>query len=434
MNEINAGSLKKAVSDLPIHSPGDFVWEEIRWQMDKPLSAELPVHPAPAGAWSSVSSAAGIRSGRLLTTTLFTAATVLFVIFLAVNYPPFMEQPVRETAKQPALKLHKQTNFRETGTDKRIPVKEILTAFPPGHSETVTDKPVATAGNKFSFIQAFNDSASNVQDLINDKDLSFMPFYRVAGIAFSNTGSKMKLRKRDDDCSPFSGTTPEWLVRAGLAADFPSGSGPDEMIRSTFLSLDLHLNRMNIATGIGTSLISNKTNLVYQYKTNELIFSYPYVDSVYYDPVSGQTYYFTTTVEIYDSVDHSLNEAVHRKYAYLDIPLEISYKIATARNLSLFVCTRGALHLIRNKKVHYSAFNVESSRLVSTILEHQEVPESYLSLGAGLKLEYAVNQQFGLQLEPLLTHHFLRFSDRPANGFTAFQVRFSAYYKLFPLK
>ncbi|HCT71658.1 MAG TPA: hypothetical protein DF409_12350 [Bacteroidales bacterium] len=89
---------------------------------------------------------------------------------------------------------------------------------------------------------------------------------------------------------------------------------------------------------------------------------------------------------------------------------------------------------MRNKKMHYSAFNVESSRLVSTILEHQEAPESYLSLGGGLKLEYALNQQFGLQFEPLLTHHFLRFSDKPADGFTAFQVRFSAYYKLFPLK
>jgi hypothetical protein len=182
--------------------------------------------------------------------------------------------------------------------------------------------------------------------------------------------------------------------------------------------------------GAGYTRIDGTSKLSYAYRTNELVYSYDYVDSVYVDPVTHITYYFTVKVDVYDSIDHTSEEKVIDRFSYLQVPLSLNYELAAFKKLSLYLQLNGTYHLLQENSRNYKPFYEASSRLISTTMEDEKTGSDYWSAGAGLMLAYEPGNRIGINITPRIKFNSLPVKGITERGFVSYGISFGIYYKI----
>jgi hypothetical protein len=243
------------------------------------------------------------------------------------------------------------------------------------------------------------------------------------------------LRARNDnpyECSSFYRTRPALFLKADYEPEYFSNKMLTPPGQNISLSAGYQFKRLRVALGAGYNRINGNTQLNYSFRRNELIYSYDYVDSVYVDPVSHETYYFTVKVDVYDSIDHTSTQKIVDRYSYLQFPLTLSYQVAEFRKFSLHLQCFGTYHLFRENYRKYNAFYEASSRLVSSSIDGQRLTSDYWTAGAGLMLEYRVGERLGIDIAPRIKYNFMEVSGSSEKKTGSFGLSFGLYYKLIP--
>ena len=435
MTELNEEGLRNAIHNLPQHKAGNYVWEEIRWQLEKPLVAELPVHTAPAGAWNGIAAAASVS--RLSTSARLTLATGFILLMASLFFIPFgnNENPVNKR-NLPRQKGGNQAIIQEPVIVSPVSAdaKDASTLITEDESNSGNEKPDKSSG--------FSESPDNLPStpnsiLTENRTMIISAMLPKSSGNFENPVSDItgSIRARNDnpyECSSFYRIPPSFFLKADYEPEYFSNKMLTPPGQNFSLSAGYQFKRLRVALGAGYNHINGNTQLDYSYRRNELIYSYDYVDSVYVDPISHETYYFTVKVDVYDSIDHTSTQKIVDRYSYLQFPLTLSYQVAEFRKFSLHLQCFGTYHLFRENFRKYDAFYEASSRLVSSSIDGQRLTSDYWTAGAGLMLEYRVGERLGIDIAPRIKYNFMEVSGSSEKKTGSFGLSFGLYYKLIP--
>ncbi len=434
MIELNEDSLRKAIQQLPQHRAAVNVWEEIRWHQDKPLSAELPVHTAPASAWQGIL-AFSVASKPANIIRRVTLTAFLLMLIASILYPVLLNETA-VNIDQPVL------NERISSTSKGMasPTAQVNTAAImeyPKINESGSNSGLNKASKNSSDHETGITQPTIVTNARQYTQLSYSlsskgPGTVITSVPSINETIRQRNDKRPDGYSPFHDVNASLFLRAEYEPelfDYSSFSSPANGFN---LSSGYQYNRFRVTLGAGYNRITSTTQVNYEYRTNELTYSYNYVDSVYVDPITHETYYFTVKVDVYDSIDHTMNSKVTDRYSFLQIPFSVSYELAGFKKFTLHLKLSGAYHLLQDNYRNYKPFYEVSSRLVSTTLEDRKLIADYWSAGGGLVFVYQANSRLGVNLTPGIKYNYIPLSGSSKKGLTSYGISFGLSYKIIP--
>ena len=362
MTELNGEYLRNSIQNLPIHKAGDFVWEEIRWQLEQPLVAELPLHEAPESAWEGLL-ASGVVSKRTEFIRLSLIAGMMLLMITLALYPVQLSEMKAEPEQNIQNNL-----FSITPSEKEITAKKenpaVTIDSPDKSADFIKNNPALSKHVAFIPVSSWDSTDyTNPENHINHS--LHLPV--TAKIVFDESIVQSDMHLRDkgkiNDCSSFHEVNTSVFLQADFTPEFFTNKAINSPVYNFSLSTGYRHNRLSMTLGAGYTRIKSSSDMSYDYRTNELVYSYDYVDSVYVDPVTHETYYYTVNVDVYDSIDHSAAERLTDRYSFLQIPVSVSYELADYKNLSFHIQLNGTYHLLKDDFRNYKPFFEPSSRL-----------------------------------------------------------------------
>lgn len=434
MIELNEDSLQKAIQQLPHHRAADTVWEEIRWHQDKPLSAELPLHTAPARAWQGIlaSSVVSMPANMIRRVTL---TALLLILIASILYPLLLTETAVNT-NQPIL--NEQISSTSPGmADPTTQENAAVIMEYPEKNDSGDDSGLNIARKKSS-VQETEISQSTIAAFAGDHTtlIYFLHSKGTGSVITSLPPINGTIRQRNDErpdgCSPFQDVRTSLFLLADYEPELFDHSSFSSPAHGFSLSSGYQYNRFRFTLGAGYNRIISNTQVNYEYRTNELVYSYNYVDSVYVDPITHETYYFTVNVDVYDSIDHTMNSKVTDRYSYLQIPFSVSYELAGFKKFALHLKLSGAYHLLQDNYRNYKPFYEASSRLVSTTLENRKLISDYWSAGGGVVFEYQASSRLEVNLTPGIKYNYIPLSGNSEKGLMSYGISFGLSYKIIP--
>lgn len=434
MQEINRNILFSGIYDLPEHKTPPELWKNIEIMMlDVPASI-LPVHMPSSKSWSAIE--VGLGSKAPLRKPAYIALVVLLLAILFgvtadrfINNGGFSGRDRIENSNiQEAVSAQKplivNDNITTAGDDMQSASHAIIPE--PSHEDEtilISDHSKQENINKNIRKDVSENSVGNdvLQETLSENPpLFFMkslsidristnmqnPESRIPPGLSENANPSEAVLKYDQfrDCN-YRGTEHIFGLNPGVEYQYLLNSGiPENANNKYWYAFDLRLyyqvNRFSIETGLGIGFSKDNLNFSYNYLTNEIIDSYVYVDSAYYDPITGTTQYYTTIVDVYDSVPYSAKSFVEKKYTYLQLPLEFGYEIIKRKKFALSIKAGITYYKEIDRKEIYPVIYQENSRITSLGSNNCERREEFFSLLGGLEFRWNMSDKFQFNAEP----------------------------------
>jgi len=195
--------------------------------------------------------------------------------------------------------------------------------------------------------------------------------------------------------------SPQWIT-------IPENSND---IRSYGLdfSAKYYINKMFFETGIGVAF--NQDNGDYKVEYLDAIFKGAYEDvyDVTFDEVDGEIVptYFTSTVNVYDTIEKVSVEEVKNTYIYLNIPLNVGYAFKLSERFNLYAKTglNAGIKVYENiPEPTVSGENTTIKRL--TPLYHKRTDWN-LQAQINVGIDYRITPKFLFGIEPS-AHYYLK--------------------------
>lgn len=422
MKEFNRHILLKGLSELPQHRAAPGLWERIEvLKLSVPKEA-LPVHQPYPATWEAVQAGiagkARYRPGAVL---LFSVIFLTILLGGVAWYSLYFNDQVSGPERSEMIPATVRHDKEQSGTEaqKTINAEKIPAAqyHAPAVQDVVPEEPVpiqsSRQGEKESISTALLPEENNAIKRYHPATLH--PDGLSYPLIFSDFQKELSMREiqRQDpfyDCG-FSRTLHSFSLSPGVEYQHMLNSNiPDGTENTYWYAFDLmmiyKINRFSIEAGVGIGSSKDKSRISYDYISNEIIHTYVYVDSIYYDPVTGTTQFFTTTVDVYDSIPHSAETNIDKKYTYLQIPLEIGYEFLKRKKYSLSLKAGANYFLETGYTETLPAIHHENSRITSMPANDCRRRKDFLRLSGGLEFRWGLNDHFSLTAEPGF-HYYL---------------------------
>lgn len=217
------------------------------------------------------------------------------------------------------------------------------------------------------------------------------------------------LNNKIDDCSPFRSNH---LLYIGLSYEYTFipktheyKNTAIESWQSLFFNTKLKRNRFFLETGVGLTLSKDKISWTYDYLKNELVNTYVYVDSIYYDPTTGETFYYTSTVKVYDSVSYSANKISERKQVYFSLPLMAGFELYKRKRCNLSAQGGFINHfLVSSGEIQYNP-SEPNARITDVHFLRTKRVNNLFSLHARINFEWKMNRKYSIYLYPSINYY-----------------------------
>lgn len=435
--EENRSLLEQGIRDLPRHNAPAAVWNNLEIELFTVSEKDLPSHTPPYSTWQGIElGLAGFREKKsyprkrrvwLIVLPLVIAAGVLLFLhrenrFVRDGLPVRVEEgnthipgkPVLETS--PGWSRMKPVSVALIQRENPYPGEAGAAAFPPIISSG--EGMHLRKGNAASFtaIFAHGPDAGSLEDRaglvpVLMKNLPANKVYANSRYLFPEGDARL-LANPDPDGKEevyLSGkdkyeTCPGFTRNSHSLAGFSAGygffpSGQEESGGSMEYWYELNAgytyqkSRFYAGAGLGVIFSADESEGEYSYLKNELINSYEYVDSIYIDPVTGNVHYYTTNVNVYDSVLHEETVPISTSYTYLQLPVHAGINIWSPGKFSVGF-TVGASFIAemgRNEKV--PAYDLSGARLLSEDRSRVKRNSFYIKAFAGPDLMWNISER-----------------------------------------
>ena len=419
MKEINKHILYDAVMGLSVHNAPSEVWDEIEYALIEIPSGDLPVHSPPGKVWNNVQSNLKYnkrnRIIRYSTIALLVLLSgLLTYYFTGITVPgtvPVLHQETTNHNPDP----HKNSNSTPIVSDSDTPSNSAISKAHTGY-EVEYDKPATVdyvSANSYSTITNTISSESGI-------DPVSYSISRISSIyidVIDSQSSPILKEKNIDEVSSelpqdycnFNYVEKDILLGFTLGSPFPmDGNMPADTKLDYWLNADIRANFIRnglwFEMGLGVTISKDRSTFKYDYKTNELVDTYEYVDSVHVDPVTGQTHYYTTTVEVWDSIEYNSTSALNRSYTYAYIPLRLGYRFLRTKTLYMDISVGGNYFFEISNNIILPSLYHENSTIgnvenVKTIRRSQ-----FYNLETGVGFGWLINDNLQLRLNPAITY------------------------------
>ncbi len=439
--EKNRDILKNALNDLPSKKAGASGWEDISGSLDQ-LEAKdflrnnlekLPEHRAPAGAWKGIekalpasvfswSSSALIKwsSGILAGVVLLSGLFILLPEEEKENTETVLQEKeaVMQQKLQPekpqALSLRKESQTKGSETSY-LDKKKKNKGGNPDHDPAV--------GNQITIHDAVTNELSGYSPAeqptatsVLDQESTRKQVFGMQTIGARNIQG-LKMRKPSLSTPAYLSVNPEFgdyyrdkkRIDFSLAAFYSLINFQNVEVQNmeipesvSSFGLEFMLEKQSFYLKSGLAYLSWEEKAVYdfEYRKNELVYSYNYVDSAHVDPNSGNINYFTSPRDIYDSVDHLQPDQVRYRYRVLQVPLVLGYKVFENKKLkfNVFAGVGGDFRI--GGREYRPVLDRENSSIISEVnyLDYR-FSVNWRILG-GLSLQYRISDKWSFYVEP----------------------------------
>ena len=371
-------SYKDQLDSMPVHKAPGEIWDRLETSLFALKTDLMPVHNAPAEVWASIN-----RRYFLRRKIFYWSFTLLALLIMTVPvYLLLDKQPAAENYGMPASVPSTNTPEYPQRPDQEyihmIPIQsssvnqELIHALiAPGHSpgyEMTGSVPGQKVAGTIITMPTIN------ADITSEQEHQVLP------------------RDRSDDCSPFTSGSEFMFGLSYEYQHFLKGGNYLDTKLDSWHSISangrLCFGNVYIESGLGISLSRDETNWAYTYLQNTLINTYEYVDSIHYDPNTGETIYYTSTVEVYDSIPYSKAGTVTRNISYLRIPLLVGINLFHKRNFSSSIGAGLTYNiLLSNTETRIEYYEPESTITAVHYQETSRVDHSF-NLALRLNLEW----------------------------------------------
>lgn len=408
MKEINKHIIQKAITELPVHKADDSVMENILLAIDELDVALLPTQKAPDEAWIGIKKALPTSSMNVFSKRLILALIILLpASWLIVNNSFFENVSDR----------HETTNYNEEimtnrpGQNEQKSAKIVTLIEDKGLESVKTNSNVLTEEN-------FHDRKINVKSETNTerefykphKNLQLLPLDMRETKLVNSNDQEVILQKNQNfsELPPFEYcpdiVEKDILIGLNIGYSFLNKKEiPDDVSLKYWIDNDLRgrltRNRFWLETGIGVNLSSENQMFEYNYLKNEIVNTYEYVDSVNYNPVTGQTIYYTTTVEVWDSIEYRATASNDIKYIYGHIPLKIGYTIIGQNNFSFDFSLGGNYFFKLSEARNNPDLNHENSTIGNIESNTIERKSQFYNLESSLGINWRIKENLIIRIE-----------------------------------
>lgn len=462
MREINRHILINGLANLPVQKAPERIWENIDAMITTFPTEILPVHKPPTSSWLAIK--AGIRSSTFHKRMVDRSIAVIFLLliiggsiyyFNGKNNFQHDETKVHSTiissedvsltttdknyiakndnkASQNSIHVGDNIIESETNTLNFNSTKSITLTVNNVHTDiegvsennnvsAINGKVICTQKGELIVGQSVEENEKMKPVIIQN---SLIPIHAISISANYSNLDDYYNNLSDNDRKKITGKHGNnfqycdfnriekcVLLGAGIGYQyFPESSIPENTKIKYWLSGDFRVRfkreRLFFETGIGFAFSADKSNFSYNYLTNEMVDTYEYVDSVHYDPITGTTEYFTTTVEVFDSIPHSSTSSVEKDYTYLQFPLLIGYDIIESNSFCLNINV-GVVYTVEISSIeNIPTLYHENSRITSVQPNYILRNDQLINISGGIGVDWHMSNKLLLNLNSSFNYYF----------------------------
>ncbi len=450
MREENSHILRNAINDLPLHRAETKLWDQLENSLfDYPVHA-MPLHSPEPDHWDKIEGSllASSLNNKLFKKRWLAVLIVLLgstLAYFGITYTKAPKVSPETKSIYPITEVDKQfteeISFEEESnevqsllSDETLEIKKASSLTNISTPDKNLDQTIQPASEPDITLILSNYSSSN-HDQMNRNN------YAVSHIQSKNlipilSEPDLHQGYRDDlECSSFTGSDP--IFTWGVTADYYSfltGNKLDDTQMQHWISSGLevgyHQNKWSIISGVGMIFSEDKSKLEYHYIQNELIHSYEYVDSVHFDPVTGTTHYYTTTVDVYDSIEYREEEQIESSYVYLQIPLFAGYEIYRKKSFAINVSGGLSYAYLLRQTETYPGFNNEEARLIGANSQLSTRKDHLFLFHARFGFQYEISRNICIDLHPAFNYSSSPIYENSTGNPYAWSIGASIRFKL----
>lgn len=192
-------------------------------------------------------------------------------------------------------------------------------------------------------------------------------------------------------------------------------------------------SRIIVETGIGGNYTTESAKYRVNYTSFDSIGFYYGVNSFTVDPVNPDSVIFETSLKnLYDSIDHYLIRENTNKYAYLQIPLRVGYRVFQTSKFSVDLKVGVLFALQVYKDVPGVPYQGSDADNIEVLRQYPDRLTTSWQYTAGIGLNYHINNKVRFGLEPYYRQYiksaYSPTSAYPAKSPYAFGIRGGIYF------
>ncbi len=190
-----------------------------------------------------------------------------------------------------------------------------------------------------------------------------------------------------------------------------------------------YFNQWYLASGIGFSYSTDNGKYEVDYKKSEYKGSYQYVDSVDFEIDNNNNVtpiFYTTRIDVYDTIDKVHISENKNKYFYINIPLYIGYEYALGKRWHANIYTGLRSGILVHKNIPNPDLE-DNVFLVKNIYNDRK--DFYLQGQMGIGLDYQLHKRWYLGLSPNMSYYFISPIGNEDKKPYALGLRFGIKYK-----
>lgn len=446
MIEKNRDILSNALKNMPKRSPNPSNWNHISENLDHLETGnfiskhknKLPYYKAPENAWLGISSGltptffAFLRSGpgKLISAIILIGGlTGALLIYTSPSNKEIKDQiqdsnPLESSQTSGIIEQKNASDHDETGIiSDQTESKRVS-------NQTDPKQPIIIAQNDISSMQEENwlshypakeqkmnkalyadkgpSSTSNIHSEIGLLELTSLPPEHI--LATSENTKSLLLHKsfsdntdRDNYLKDLS--TPKFSV--GIYYSYNQfqkieyeGMNIPRHLSSFGFELAYEKHKWFIKIGLGYLNWNEEGNYVFDFNQNQMVYQYNYVDSALVNPENGEISYYTSKVEVFDSVPQQKSDLVTYNYKSLQIPILIGYTFLERSKFKVALLGGVAFDFKISGKQYVPEFVEENASItrINNSLIYRTKTNWRLILG--LNIEYQITDEWSLFAEP----------------------------------
>ncbi len=212
---------------------------------------------------------------------------------------------------------------------------------------------------------------------------------------------------------------------------FPEGQNRNDY--SFELIAAYEKSRFLVETGLGGNYTSESAKYQINYTSFDSVGYYVGVTSFNIDPINPDSIIFETNLKnLYDSIDHYTVRETTNKYAYLQIPLRIGYRVFQTPRFSIDLKAGILFSLQIYKDIPDVPYYGNDANEIEVIRQYPDRLTTSWQYTAGVGLNYQINNNVRFSLEPFY-RQYIKSAYSPSSAFPAkspyaFGIRFGLYF------
>jgi hypothetical protein len=215
-------------------------------------------------------------------------------------------------------------------------------------------------------------------------------------ITINTPGGMFKYKKESPAAVQFFSTS------LGAEPEMAFYSEPDIYSKANFWingRLTYHISRFSIATGLGLGYVFDEGKYRIDYQSSDSVGYFNNVIS-YTTGTNNEIIFTTETRNVYDSLLHMADDRTRNRYAYLQVPFLLGYRLFESNSVSFTFQAGPAVSFLIGTHESPPVINYPNARIIKVEDETPSRITTNWQIWANLNLEVRLTRKISFYLEP----------------------------------